>query len=67
MFDLILGWVVGRTGFGMRERGASLIEYVLIIAVVAIAVFVGAQLGLGDAISGIFNDATTELNDASGG
>lgn len=64
MFNL-LHIISNLSAFGGRERGASLIEYVLIIAVVAIAVFVGANLGLGDAITGIFQDATTELNNAS--
>jgi len=39
------------------QRGATLIEYVLIVAVIALAVFAVSQTGLVDAITGIFQDA----------
>ena len=45
-----------------RQRGATLIEYVLIVAVIAIAVFAAAQFGLGSAISSVFTDATNTIN-----
>ena len=46
-----------------RQRGATLIEYVLIVAVIAIAVFgAAAGFGLDDAISGIFNNASNTIN-----
>ena len=47
-----------------RQNGATLIEYVLIVAVIAIAVFAAAQFGLGDAISGVFTEATDTINNS---
>lgn len=47
-----------------RQRGATLIEYALIVALIAVTVFVGATFGLGDSITGIFTDANTELQNA---
>lgn len=61
MLKYLLFWLDVRLGLGARERGASLIEYVLIIAVIAIAIFVGASAGLGDAIGQVFTDAITAL------
>ncbi len=46
------------------QQGATLIEYVLIVAVIAIAIFAAAQFGLADAIEGVFEDATDTLNNA---
>ena len=43
------------------QKGATLIEYVLIVAVIAIAVFAAANFGLGDAISDVFTDAQTTI------
>ncbi len=43
-----------------RQRGASAIEYVIIAAVIALAVFAGGQLGLTDAFTSFF----TEVKDA---
>ncbi|WP_461110311.1 Flp family type IVb pilin [Salinisphaera aquimarina] len=40
-----------------RQRGATLIEYVLIVAVIALAVFAASQTGLVTAIQGVFTDA----------
>ncbi|MES1928534.1 hypothetical protein SADO_04725 [Salinisphaera dokdonensis CL-ES53] len=47
-----------------RQRGATLIEYVLIVAVIAIAVFAGAQFGLASAITGLFGTAASTINSA---
>lgn len=47
-----------------RQRGATLIEYVLIVAVIAIAVFAASQAGLVSAITGIFTSAENALNNA---
>lgn len=45
-----------------RQRGATLIEYVLIVAVIAVAVLVGADsFGLSTAISDLFTEVTGEL------
>jgi len=49
-----------------RQRGATLIEYVLIVAVIAIAVFLGAQFGLASAITGVFGKATSAINASPG-
>lgn len=61
MLKYLLFWLDVRLGLGARERGASLIEYVLIIAVIAIAVLIAGQAGLVDAIKGVFTDAETAL------
>ena len=50
-----------------KQTGATLIEYVLIVAVIAIAVFVAGAFGLDTAITGLFNQATTAINKAGGG
>ena len=48
-----------------RQRGATLIEYALIVAVIAVAVFLGASAtGLDDAIGEIFGNAETALKNA---
>ena len=44
-----------------RQEGATLIEYVLIVAVIAIAVFAASQAGLVSAIQGVFSSAQTQL------
>jgi len=49
-----------------KQTGATLIEYVLIVAVIAIAVFVGASFGLGSAIQGIFTSAQSCITAADG-
>lgn len=63
MLKYFLFWLDVRLGLGLgaRERGASLIEYVLIIAVIAIAVLIAGQAGLVQAIKGVFTDAETAL------
>lgn len=61
MLKYLLFWLDVRLGLGARERGASLIEYVLIIAVIAIAVLVAGTSGLVTAITGVFSDAASEL------
>lgn len=50
-----------------KQTGATLIEYVLIVAVIAIAVFVGATFGLGDAITGIFESAESAIEGTESG
>lgn len=61
----LVGLFMVRTGLASRQRGATLIEYVLIVAVIAVAVFLGATFGLVSAITGIFSDATSAMNDAA--
>ncbi|MGM0536535.1 MAG: Flp family type IVb pilin [Pseudomonadota bacterium] len=47
-----------------RQRGASAIEYVIILGVIAVAIFLAANFGdLQDTISGIFDEVNTELSD----
>jgi len=49
------------------EEGQTLAEYGLIMAVIAVAVVVGAAFAFKDAIVGAFNEATDCLNTGSGG
>ena len=51
--------------FFKDESGQGMVEYGLIIALIAIAVIAALKL-LGPAISGIFTDATTELTGLQG-
>ncbi|GKW50338.1 Flp family type IVb pilin [Halomonas sp. NCCP-2165] len=45
-----------------KQRGASAIEYVVIAAVIALAVFVGSELGLADAFKTFFEKVKTAVN-----
>ena len=47
-----------------QQRGATLIEYVLIVAVIAIAVFASTEFGLVSAITGMFSKAATTISSA---
>jgi Flp pilus assembly pilin Flp len=49
------------------EEGQTLAEYGLIMAVIAVAVVVGAAFAFKDAIVGAFDSATNCLNSASNG
>jgi len=49
------------------EEGQTLAEYGLIMAVIAVAVVVGAAFAFKDAIVSAFGDATDCLNTASSG
>ena len=51
--------------FFKNESGQGMVEYGLIIALIAIAVIAALQL-LGPAVKGIFDNATNELNEAMG-
>ena len=55
---------LGQCGTPRRQHGATLIEYVLIVAVIAIAVFGAASFGLGTAISDIFTEAKSTISGA---
>jgi len=50
--------------FFKNESGQGMVEYGLIIALIAIAVIAALKL-LGPAVTGIFTNATTELNNAT--
>ncbi len=50
----------------LSEKAQGMVEYALIIAfVVALAVFLSGG-GLGEAIQGVFTDATTQINTPAG-
>lgn len=51
-----------QANLGQRQRGATLIEYVLIVAVIAIAVFAAGSFGLVSAIQGLFRTAASQIN-----
>lgn len=53
-----------RLSYAKRQEGATLIEYVLIVGVIAIGIFVGASAGLGDAITGLFGEASNAISNA---
>jgi pilus assembly protein Flp/PilA len=55
----VKAWIDARTGED-RERGASMVEYGLLIALIAIVVAGAAEL-LGTGLSGLFNEVTGEL------
>lgn len=44
--------------FSGSQRGATLIEYVLIVAVIAIAVFAADSFGIVDSITSVFTSAS---------
>jgi pilus assembly protein Flp/PilA len=48
------------------KSGASAAEYALILALVGVAIIVGAGT-LGDSIDGAFNDSATEIDTAMAG
>lgn len=50
-----------QANLGQRQRGATLIEYVLIVAVIAIAVFTAESFGLVSAITGLFKQAASTI------
>lgn len=55
-----------RANLGQPQRGATMIEYVLIVALIAIVALVAIG-PLGEAIKSVFSDASSELGDAVGG
>lgn len=61
----VMAWLAcSRNALSNGQRGATLIEYVLIVAVIAIAVFgVGAAFDLDEKIAGVFTDASTAIGD----
>jgi Flp pilus assembly pilin Flp len=68
--ELALRVLVALQGLEERvkdEEGQTLAEYGLIMAVIAVAVVVGAAFAFKDAIVNAFQGATDCLNNASGG
>lgn len=50
--------------FVRDEEGATAVEYALIVALIAVAIILSLE-GVRDALVGIFNTITGELNDAT--
>ena len=48
-------WIVWQSRFGKDERGASMVEYALLVALIAVVVIAGA-LFLGEEISEKFSE-----------
>ena len=57
MIDYVRTALVAR---GMRERGASAVEYGLLVALIAIIIIVAVTL-LGNNLSGIFNKTANSI------
>jgi Flp pilus assembly pilin Flp len=63
---VLKGWVQARLGRrGRDERGANLVEYLLLVSLIAIAV-IGAVAFLGSQLSPKFSQAGSSLSGASG-
>lgn len=60
---MLHGWLRARVG--RDERGANLVEYLLLLSLIAIAVM-GAVIFLGSQISPTFNHAGSALSTAPG-
>ena len=60
-FVVLHGWLRARVG--RDERGANLVEYLLLLSLIAIAV-IGAVIFLGSQISPVFNHAGSTLSTA---
>ncbi|GEK47849.1 hypothetical protein HPA02_21320 [Bisbaumannia pacifica] len=50
-----------------KQQGASAIEYVVIAAVIALAVFVASEAGIADAFSGFFDRVTDAITESTDG
>jgi pilus assembly protein Flp/PilA len=66
MFDIVMYWQKQvapylRARFGRTERGASLVEYALLVALIAV-VCIGAITLLGEGARDKFSDVNSELN-----
>ena len=62
-FYLLHSWL--RSRLGRDERGATLVEYVLLVSMIAIAV-IGAVVFLGSQLSPRFSQAGSAISTASG-
>lgn len=60
-FEYLTGWV--RAKFGQSERGAALVEYALLLALIAV-VCIGALTLLGDSADSKFSDIGGEIEGA---
>ena len=55
-------WIVWQSRFVKDERGASMVEYALLVALIAVVV-IAAALFLGEEISAKFSEVGDTLND----
>jgi pilus assembly protein Flp/PilA len=58
MFTFIQSWVTARTT--NSERGATMVEYGLLIVFIAVVVAAAAEI-LGGNVSALFDDVSTEI------
>jgi pilus assembly protein Flp/PilA len=56
--EFIVGWI--RAKFGQDERGASLVEYALLLALIAV-VCIGALTTLGVNLGNNYDDSRTSI------
>ena len=59
LLQTLSAWVIARANV-KDERGATMVEYGLLVALIAMIVAVGAEL-LGQGIDQLFDDVTAEL------
>jgi pilus assembly protein Flp/PilA len=62
--DLVALWHYMQARFGRDERGASLVEYVLLVALIAVVCIAAIQL-LGNSASSKFSDVGSSISSAS--
>lgn len=59
LLQTLSAWVIARANV-KDERGATMVEYGLLVALIAMIVAVGAEL-LGQGIDQLFDDVTAQL------
>jgi len=62
-FNFLKAWLLAQT---KTERGASLVEYALLVALIAVVV-IGAITLLGRSASNTFSGVSSDLDGATGG
>ena len=60
MYDVFNYVRIRLVGMAKTERGASAVEYGLLVALIAVAIIVAVQL-LGTGLKGVFNKTTASL------
>jgi pilus assembly protein Flp/PilA len=60
MLHTLQAWLIARVNVQSSERGAAMVEYGLLVALIAMTVAATALL-LGNAIVGLFNDVIGQL------
>jgi pilus assembly protein Flp/PilA len=61
MYDVVNYVRVRLTAMARTERGASAVEYGLLVALIAVAIIVAVSL-LGTSLSGIFSKTASSIN-----